>query len=252
MRTSLPPTHQIRRSASRGHLRSDWLDARFSFSFASYRDPLRTRFGPLLALNEDRVQPQTGFAMHPHRDLEILMIPLQGEIEHRDSQGGHAVVRCGDVQFMRTGRGIQHSQMNPSTDTVNHHLQIWLEPRTRDLEPSVEQRPLPATTASPWTCIASPDGRGDSFAIDADVTVEQAALAAQDWLEIAPQGRRRYLHVVSGEVAIHLDGGLEVMLRDGDALVAIDDRERLQLHGVAAVTRLVSFEAAGHDAMPAR
>ena len=253
MSTVQPLGHEIRRSESRGHLQTDWLDARFSFSFGSYKDPRRTRFGPLLALNEDRVQPQTGFPMHPHRDLEILMIPLLGEMEHRDSQGRHMIVRPGQVQFMRAGSGIRHSQMNPSPDTVDHHLQIWFEPRTPGLEPLVEQRPLPPSTGSLWMCIASPDGEAGSFTIDADVRVEQAALAAHATLDDPGQpGRWRYLHVVSGHLLLRLDAGVETSLRGGDALVVKESEERLQLHGLAPETQIIKFDVAARDAMGAR
>jgi redox-sensitive bicupin YhaK (pirin superfamily) len=121
----------IRRSAERGCLSNDWLDARFSFSFGPWRDARWDRFGPLLALNEDVVQPGTGFAMHPHADLEILIVPHTGLVEHRDSEGGHGIVHPGEVQMMRAGRGIRHSQMNPSPDTPDHHFQVWIEPRRR-------------------------------------------------------------------------------------------------------------------------
>ena len=105
---------EIRRSAERGTMRTDWLDARFSFSFDNYVDPHRMRFGPLLALNDDRVQPGTGFPMHPHHDLEIVMLPRSGAVEHRDNQGREMLVHPGELQWMRAGSGIRHRQWNIS------------------------------------------------------------------------------------------------------------------------------------------
>lgn len=243
-----PCRFEIRRSESRGHLREDWLDARFSFSFGTYHHPQRHRLGPLLALNEDRVQPLRGFPMHPHRNLEILMIPLKGEIEHRDSLGHHARVGSGDVQFMRAGRGIRHSQMNPSVDTVDHHLQIWLEPRTRDLEPLVDQRRLPTVASSSWTCIASAEGEGGLFAIDADVRVEHAALAAgAGFLDSVQPGRWQYFHVIGGEVLISPGHNRRVTLRGGDALVVMGFPDGLQLDGMAPLTRILKFDVAPPD-----
>jgi redox-sensitive bicupin YhaK (pirin superfamily) len=128
-----PDAFQIRRATDRGHFANDWLEARFSFSFGSWHDPRWPRFGPLLAINEDRVQPERGFAMHPHDNLEILMLPRRGRIEHRDNFGGHAVIAPGELLFMRAGTGIRHSQMNPSVDEIDHHFQIWLAPRTAGL-----------------------------------------------------------------------------------------------------------------------
>ena len=112
----------------RGTFSNDGLHARFSFAFGEWQDPARQGFGPLRALNEDIVQPGTGFDMHGHRDLDIFMLPLAGAVEHRDSLGHLARVGPGQVQRMFAGSGIRHSQMNASTTEIDHHLQIWLKP----------------------------------------------------------------------------------------------------------------------------
>ena len=130
---SLPPESRrvtLRRAQDRGHANFGWLDARFSFSFASYQDPANENFGPLRALNEDVILPGTGFGPHGHNDLEIVLYPLSGVIEHRDSLGTRALVRPGDVQRMTAGRGITHSQMNASesnrTRPLEHHrVEQW-------------------------------------------------------------------------------------------------------------------------------
>lgn len=209
-----PDAFQIRRAAHRGHFANDWLEAHFSFSFGGWHDPRWPRFGPLLAINEDRVQPGLGFAMHPHDNLEILMLPRRGRIEHRDSFGGHAVIAPGELLFMRAGTGIRHSQMNPSADEIDHHFQIWLVPRTIGLKPHIQTLPLTPPSAGRWVVLASGAGEG-GLPIDADATVwwGRAEKGAPLALPARP-GASRYLHVMSGVLSVN---GRH--LHAGDALV---------------------------------
>jgi quercetin 2,3-dioxygenase len=214
----------IRRDADRGRYTNDWLDARFSFSFGDWHDPDWPSFGPLLAINEDRVQPQRGFGMHPHRDLEILILPRRGRIEHRDDFGGHAVVVPGDLQVMRAGRGIRHSQMNPSADEIDHHFQIWLAPRTGLLAPQVQHLQLTPPRRGEWVVLAS--GRGDGgAAIDVDATVAWGCADAEAALHLpARAGTSRYLHLMNGSLTV---GGERLFA--GDALVQRDAARALTL-----------------------
>ena len=205
---------RIRRDAERGRFRNDWLEARFSFPFGTWHDPRWPRFGALLALNEDRVQPGRGFAMHPHTDLEILMLPRLGRIEHRDHLGGHALLGPGELHFMRAGHGIRHSQMNPSLHEVDHHFQIWLEPRTRGLDPAVQTLRLPPLRAGAWMVLASGRGEGGA-AVDVDGSVRWGLATADAPLPLPSlAGGMRYLHVVSGAVVLPND-----TLNAGDAWV---------------------------------
>lgn len=238
--TTTTRSFEIRRADSRGRFRNDWLDARFSFSFGSYRDPARDRFGPLLALNEDVVRPGSGFAMHPHTDLEIFIVPRTGTVEHRDSQGRHALVARGEVQMMRAGHGIRHSQMNPSADTPDHHFQIWLEPRRRGLEPRVEQRRFGEPLPGRWMLVVSPDGEARSLVVDQDARVHLGALQAGETLPIGGRpGRSQYLHVMSGEVSLD-DGGADgARLQHGDALACVDAAPHLLLRGTGAAELLL-------------
>lgn len=215
---------RIRRAAERGHYANDWLDAHFSFSFGGWHDPAWPRFGPLLAINEDRVQPGRGFAMHPHADLEILMLPRRGRIEHRDDFGGHTVVGPGELLFMRAGTGIRHSQTNPLSDEIDHHFQIWLAPRTAGLEPHVQTLPLTPPHAGGWVVLASGTGAG-GLPIDADATVSwgRAAPGAPLVLPARP-GVGRYLHVMSGVLSVNGQ-----RLHAGDALVMADAVQPLTL-----------------------
>ena len=223
---------EIRRDADRGRFSNDWLDARFSFSFGDWHDPDWPRFGPLLAINEDRVQPGQGFAMHPHADLEILMLPRSVCIEHRDHLGGHAIVGPGELHVMRAGRGIRHSQTNPSTHEIDHHFQIWLEPRTRGLAPHVQTLRLTPPRRGDWLVLASGLGAGGA-SIDADVTVSWGHADDGAPLTLPPRATAsRYLHVMSGSLTVQ-----DQTLGAGDALVQRDATPGLTLRatGPAAV-----------------
>ncbi|WP_280151716.1 pirin family protein [Piscinibacter sp. XHJ-5] len=242
----------LRRAESRGRLRSTWLDARFSFSFGDYRHPARHRFSVLRALNEDIVQPGTGFAMHPHHDMEILMLPLAGAIAHGDSLGHEAVVHPGEVLLMSAGAGIRHRQMNASAQASDHHLQLWLLPRRRGGRPHVALRRFePAGRAGRWQVIASPDGRQGSLRIDQDACVMRAMLAEGSSLEFAPEGAGRsvYLHLATGEVTLRRPAraGAAVPLGAGDA-VAWREGERIELRAApqGRPSELLLFELPPH------
>jgi redox-sensitive bicupin YhaK (pirin superfamily) len=221
---------EYRRAAERGHAQHGWLDSWHSFSFADYYDAAHMGFGPLRVINEDRVQPGMGFGTHGHRDMEILSFVLDGELSHKDNIGNGSVIRPGDVQRMTAGRGVMHSEFNPSDSNPVHFLQIWIEPDTRGLTPSYEQKHLARShRRGRLALIASPDGRDGSVTVHQDMRLYAAELDGAERAEHAiDAGRRAYVHVARGSVALgdgrlaagdaaKIEGPARIVLAEGDA-----------------------------------
>jgi len=220
---------ELRRARERGHANHGWLDSYHSFSFGDYYDPAHMGYGPLRVINEDRVQPGMGFGTHGHRDMEIVSYVLDGQLSHKDSMGTGSIIEPGDVQRMSAGRGVMHSEFNPSVDKPVHFLQIWIEPNVKGIRPSYEQKRVEvAAKRGRLAAIATPDGRDGSVTIHQDAEVFAALLDGAERAErdIAP-GRRAYVHVARGSVRVNgdrlgpgdaakIDGGTRVALTDGE------------------------------------
>lgn len=139
MTRSQSDTVKIRRKEERFHTSAGWLESRHSFSFANHYDPTNIHHGLLLVHNDDVVQPNTGFRTHPHQDMEIVTWVLDGELEHKDSEGNHGIIYPGLAQRMSAGTGIWHSEMNPKRDKPVHFIQMWVPPDTERIMPGYEQ-----------------------------------------------------------------------------------------------------------------
>lgn len=129
----------LHKADTRGHANHGWLDAKHSFSFANYYNPERVHFGVLRVLNDDSIAGGKGFGTHPHDNMEIITIPLDGDLEHKDSMGNGSIIKAGDVQVMSAGTGIQHSEFNANNDKAVKLFQIWLFPREKNVTPRYQQ-----------------------------------------------------------------------------------------------------------------
>lgn len=223
----------LRPAAQRGAADHGWLDSRFSFSFAEYRDPAHMGFRGLRVINEDRIAAGTGFGAHPHHDMEILTWVLSGAVQHEDDTGSRSVLRAGEIQRMTAGRGIVHSETNPFDEEL-HLLQIWIQPSARGTQPGYEQQPVDdAALRAGLVLLASPDGADGSLTIGADARVWAARPAAGTKLaHVLEPGRGAWLQVARGHVLVNgagLGAGDGVAIEDEDVLeiTALEDGELL-------------------------
>ncbi len=207
----------IRRSEDRGHFDHGWLDTRHTFSFAGYMDPAHMGFRTLRVINEDKVDPDRGFGLHPHRDMEIITLVLSGALEHKDSSGGGGVIRPGVVQHMTAGSGVRHSEFNPSETEPVHLLQIWILPDEEGITPGYEQKEFAEDERrGRLRLVASKDGRDGSLEIHQDASIYSTLLSAGDQIshDLA-EGRAAWVQVAQGAVTV---GGERLDQGDGAAL----------------------------------
>jgi quercetin 2,3-dioxygenase len=229
----------IRRAAERGHTDWGWLDSRHTFSFGEYFDERQQGFRSLRVLNDDRVQGGNGFGSHSHRDMEIFSFVLEGALKHQDSAGGGGTIRPGEIQFMRAGSGVTHSEQNASAVEPVHFLQIWVVPDTRGLPPRYDQRPFDVKEAdSRFVLLASRDGREGTIQVQQDLSLYATRLAprATRAHAIAP-GRHAFLQVARGSVVLN-----GAALTEGDG-AAVSEEARLDLEG-AEPAELLLFDLA--------
>jgi redox-sensitive bicupin YhaK (pirin superfamily) len=210
---------QIRKGNERGRVQHGWLESYHTFSFAEYYNPAFMGFRALRVINEDRVQPAAGFPNHSHRDMEILSYVLEGALEHKDSLGNGSVIRPGEVQRMSAGRGITHSEFNPSRTELVHFLQIWIMPEQPGITPSYEQQAIDLSAArGKFHAIASRQGGPGKVKLHQDATMSVAILEPGEKLfHRLVSGRRAWLHVARGAIAL---GDYALEAGDGAAIEA--------------------------------
>ncbi|MCG6963430.1 MAG: pirin family protein [Acidobacteria bacterium] len=230
----------VRRDDRRGSTRLPWLDSRHTFSFGGFYDPDAMGFRSLRVINDDRIAPGGGFATHPHAEMEIVTIVLEGALEHRDSLGTGSIIRPGEVQRMSAGTGITHSEFNPDDGRETHLFQIWIEPAQPGLEPSYEQRAVAAPSAEkPLTVLASPDGRQGSVTVHQDALLYRARVEAGGNLELPlGSGRGAWIHVTAGSATV---SGHD--LEAGDA-ASIEDESSVVVDALGDAAEVLIFDLA--------
>jgi len=181
-----------------------WLKTYWLFSFSSYYDPDNIQFGALRVFNDDVVEPGTGFPTHPHEEMEIITVVLDGEMTHEDSMGNKSVIRKGDVQRMSAGTGLTHSEFNLAKESV-HFYQIWILPDERGLTPSYDQKRF---DAAPWKNalypVASGQGLPDTVTFHTNATIYLADLGSGRQISFdTDESRRIFVYVTAGELKIN-------------------------------------------------
>ncbi len=200
-----PTTYRKRPAGERGQAEHGWLHARFSFSFAEYFDPQHMNFHSLRVMNNDIVEPGGGFPTHPHQNAEIFTYVIEGELEHKDSMGNGSVIKAGDLQYMSAGKGVLHSEFNPSKDNRVELYQVWILPNENGGEPRYAEKPLgDMAVKNGLTLLFSPDGKEGSTAIRQAADIYFGQLDGGNKLEVATHASQPnvWVQVISGQVTV--------------------------------------------------
>jgi len=215
----------LHKAESRGHANHGWLNSHHTFSFANYYNPERMHFGVLRVLNDDRVAPGKGFGTHPHDNMEIISIPLEGDLEHKDSIGNTAVIREGDVQIMSAGTGVFHSEYNKNTDKEVKFLQIWVFPNKKNLEPRYDQislREIEKDNAFYQVLSPNKDDQGVWINQNAWFHLGKFEAGKSETYKLKSEGNGVYAFILDGEVEI---GNQKLGKRDGFGIWDTDEIE---------------------------
>ena len=212
----------LHKANTRGHANHGWLDSHHSFSFANYYNPERMNFGVLRVLNDDIVQGGKGFGKHPHDNMEIISIPLEGDLEHKDSMGNVAIIKQGDVQVMSAGTGIFHSEFNKNKDREVRFLQIWMFPNQRSVEPRYDQISIQKIAShNGFKQILSPNSNDDGVWVHQNAWFHLGDLqeGCEEEYQIRSNQNGVYAFILNGDVKIE---GQELSNRDGFGIWDID------------------------------
>lgn len=194
---------KMRKSKARGYADHGWLKTYHSFSFANYYDPNFMGFSVLRVINEDFVAAGKGFATHGHKDMEIITYIISGQLEHKDSMGNGAIIKPLEVQRMSAGKGVTHSEFNPTTEEV-HLLQIWILPDKKSYEPSYEQKSFTGKISDDLLLVASNKGREGSVSLHQDVDIylcKSKNVGEKNYF--VKDGRCLWLQIVKGEIDVN-------------------------------------------------
>jgi hypothetical protein len=205
----------LHKAESRGNANHGWLQSYHTFSFANYHHPERMHFGMLRVLNDDTVAAGMGFGTHPHNNMEIVSIPLEGDLEHKDSMGNITVIRKGDIQIMSAGTGIMHSEYNKNSNQPVKFLQIWIFPNKRDVQPRYDQISLKEEDRhNRFQQILSPHAEDDGVWIHQDAWFHLASFdeGKSDIYSLKKEGNGIYLFNLGGRIKAN---GQTLERRDG-------------------------------------
>lgn len=218
---------QIIRADSRGHLNHGWLDTYHTFSFGEYFDRRRMHFGALRVLNDDHIAPLSMFPTHPHNNMEIITIILDGMIEHQDSMGNKTQIKTGEIQVMSAGSGIYHSEANPSSDTTLNLFQIWILPKLQNIQPRYFQQDFSQKLqqTNQWHDLVAPEQIHDELVINQDAYIAMGQFDNQN---------SEYSYTLKNSA-----NGLFLMLIDGSISITnqtLVRRDAIMLEDIKSIT----------------
>jgi redox-sensitive bicupin YhaK (pirin superfamily) len=218
----------LHRANTRGSADHGWLKSFHTFSFAEYYDESRMHFGALRVLNDDWIAPGQGFGTHPHKDMEIVTVPLLGTLQHKDSTGGEGLIHKGEVQIMSAGTGIRHSEFNASKTEECGLLQIWILPAKNGIPPRYEQKEFSRDAQkNQYQTVVSPDRRDGSLWINQNAFFSLANFSGKIPYEIRSPGNGAYFFVISGSAQI---AGEKLSARDA---IGTSDSGKIEVEGNA-------------------
>ena len=228
----------LHKSETRGHANHGWLDTHHTFSFANYYNPERVNFGVLRVLNDDIVEAGKGFGTHPHDNMEIISIPLRGDLEHKDSMGNHGVINAGEIQVMSAGTGIFHSEFNKNKDKDINFLQIWVFPNKKNVIPRYDQISLADIEKSDELYqILSPNPYDQGVWIHQNAWFHMGDLT-EGWegsYELKDQNNGVYFFVIEGSLTV---AGQKLNRRDG---LGVSDTDKIEIK-TDSFTKLLIME----------
>lgn len=226
----------IHRANTRGYFNHGWLKTHHTFSFAEYYDPMRMHFGKLRVLNDDIIEGGSGFGLHPHNNMEIISIPISGALKHSDSRGSNDLIDENKIQVMSAGKGISHSEHNALTDEPTNFLQIWIYPRTMNVDPRYESREFdPKNRVNKFQLLVSPDGKNGSLFIHQKAYLSRIVLEPSKQIEYKPYNSMNgvYYFLIDGKAEIN---GELLEARDGAGINAADS---VMINAIAETDLLV-------------
>ncbi len=212
----------LHKADSRGKAFHGWLESYHTFSFANYYNPERMHFGALRVINDDVIAPSMGFGTHPHRDMEIISVPISGSLRHKDTLGNEYAIKKGEIQTMSAGHGIYHSEYNNSDKEEANFLQIWVLPKKLGIDPSYSQKEFKeAERKNKFQLVVSPDGRDNSASINQDAFFSLSNVEKGTQIEYKKYLDKNgvYLFVIDGSLKV---GDTLLEKRDGIGIEAVD------------------------------
>lgn len=231
--------YKLRLREKRGKTQTNWLDSAHTFSFAQYFDMFNMGFSDLRVINDDTIEPNGGFDLHAHANMEIVSIVIQGELEHKDTEGNTKILKPGDVQAMTTGSGILHSEFNPSNTNKTRILEIWILPEKKELKPKYKAKHFSKESMhNQLKLIVSKNGNNNSLKIHQNASIYQSIIEADKTVFFnMPENKKFWIQVIKGAIEVNSN-----ILEAGDGISIVNESGILEIAGVDFESNFLLFE----------